>query len=402
MLKIASSEANTKLSFEDTSIAFQSKTDFQLKKSLYLFALMNKNWIVKIGTFWVKLFLWLHFPIKKIIKFTIFGQFCGGESLKECNKTIDDLAKNNIGTILDYSVEGEGSEKSFNHTMEEILLTIQKAKENTNIPFSVFKVSGIGNVEILEAIQKAEILTEQEKAEFKTIEERFNKITDFAAEQKVRLFIDAEESWIQDTIDQLANKAMEKHNITETYIYNTYQLYRNDILANLKKITNEAKSKHFKVGAKLVRGAYMEKERERAHEENYAEPIHLTKEEVDNDYNLAIDFCLENRDSIAICLGTHNEYSCKYLVEGMEKMKITHNDSRFYFAQLLGMSDNISFNLAKAGYNVAKYVPYGPVDAVMPYLFRRAEENTSMAGQSSREYKLLQAENQRRLQLKLN
>jgi proline dehydrogenase len=402
MLKIASSEANTKLSFEDTSIAFQSKTDFQLKKSLYLFALMNKNWIVKIGTFWVKLFLWLHFPIKKIIKFTIFGQFCGGESLKECNKTIDDLAKNNIGTILDYSVEGEGSEKSFNHTMEEILLTIQKAKENTNIPFSVFKVSGIGNVEILEAIQKAEILTEQEKAEFKTIEERFNKITDFAAEQKVRLFIDAEESWIQDTIDQLANKAMEKHNITETYIYNTYQLYRNDILANLKKITNEAKSKHFKVGAKLVRGAYMEKERERAHEENYAEPIHLTKEEVDNDYNLAIDFCLENRDSIAICLGTHNEYSCKYLVESMEKMKITHNDSRFYFAQLLGMSDNISFNLAKAGYNVAKYVPYGPVDAVMPYLFRRAEENTSMAGQSSREYKLLQAENQRRLQLKLN
>jgi proline dehydrogenase len=402
MLKIASSEANTKLSFEDTSIAFQSKTDFQLKKSLYLFALMNKNWIVKIGTFWVKLFLWLHFPIKKIIKFTIFGQFCGGESLKECNKTIDDLAKNNIGTILDYSVEGEGSEKSFNHTMEEILLTIQKAKENTNIPFSVFKVSGIGNVEILEAIQKAEILTEQEKAEFKTIEERFNKITDFAAEQKVRLFIDAEESWIQDTIDQLANKAMEKHNITETYIYNTYQLYRNDILANLKKITEEAKSKHFKVGAKLVRGAYMEKERERAHEENYAEPIHLTKEEVDNDYNLAIDFCLENRDSIAICLGTHNEYSCKYLVEGMEKMKIKHNDSRFYFAQLLGMSDNISFNLAKAGYNVAKYVPYGPVDAVMPYLFRRAEENTSMAGQSSREYKLLQAENQRRLQLKLN
>jgi proline dehydrogenase len=400
MLKATNNQANTKLSFEDTSIAFQSKSDFELKKSLYLFAIMNKNWIVKIGTFWVKLFLWLHFPIKKIIKLTVFGQFCGGETLIECNKTITDLSKNNIGTILDYSVEGEGSEKSFEITMEEILLTITKAKDNSDIPFSVFKVSGIGDSEVLASVQKGALLDESETVAFENIKKRFNKIADFAAEQKVRLFVDGEESWIQNTIDQLANAAMEKHNKTEVYIFNTYQLYRNDILQNLKSITAEAKEKSFKVGAKLVRGAYMEKERERAHEENYAEPIHLTKEAVDIDYNLAIDFCLANRDHIAICVGTHNEFSCKYLVEGMQKLNIPASDMRFYFAQLLGMSDNISYNLAQAGYNVAKYVPYGPVDAVMPYLFRRAEENTSMAGQSSREYKLLQAEYQRRLELK--
>jgi proline dehydrogenase len=402
MLKIASTEAKTKLSFEDTSIAFKSKTDFQLKKSLYLFAIMNKNWIVKIGTFWVKLFLWLHFPIKKLIKITVFDQFCGGETLIECNKTIEGLSKNNIGTILDYSVEGEGSEQSFDNTMEEVLLTIKKAKGNSSIPFSVFKVSGIGDSDILQSKQKEDFLNPADQELFEKIKSRFFKITDCAAENKVRLFIDAEESWIQDTIDELTYTAMEKHNKQEAIIFNTYQLYRNDMLQKLKDITVIAKERNFKVGAKLVRGAYMEKERERSHEENYAEPIHLSKELVDIDYNLAIDFCLENKEILSICLGTHNEYSCQHLVEGMQKLKIANNDSRFYFAQLLGMSDNISFNLAKAGYNVAKYVPYGPVASVMPYLFRRAEENTSMAGQSSREYKLLQAENHRRLQLKLN
>lgn len=400
MLNIASSEAKTKLSFEDTSIAFQSKSNFQLKKSLYLFALMNKNWIVKIGTFWVKLLLWLHFPVKKIIKLTIFGQFCGGESIKECDSTINSLSSANIGTILDYSVEGEDSEKSFDHTYSEIILTITKAANNKNIPFSVFKVSGIGNIDLMEKIQKNEILDQESLEAFNRIKIRFNKITDFAASNHVKLFIDAEESWIQDIIDQLANAAMEKHNKTETIIYNTYQLYRKDIFQNLKDITEKAKNNGFKVGAKLVRGAYMERERERSHEENYCEPIHANKEDVDFDYNAAIDFCLENKDYIAICLGTHNEFSCKHLVEGMDKLNIPKDDKRFYFAQLLGMSDNISFNLAKSGYNVAKYVPYGPVNAVMPYLFRRAEENTSMAGQSSREYKLLRTEYNRRLAVK--
>lgn len=396
MLKIAKNEANTKLSFDDTSIAFQSKTDFQLKKSLYLFALMNKNWIVKIGTFWVKLFLWLHFPIKKIIKFTIFGQFCGGETINDCEKTIDNLAKNNIGTILDYSVEGEDSEASFIKIVAEIKNTIDKASLNKNIPFTVFKVSGIGDVDLLESAQKEELST-VDLGNFEKIKERFREITDYAATRKVKIFIDAEESWFQDIIDEMTIEAMIKHNKNQLIIYNTYQLYRKDMLGNLKKITERAKNEGFTVGAKLVRGAYMEKERERSHEENYCEPIHVSKEDVDKDYNDAIDFCLENNENMAICLGTHNEISCQHLVNGMAKYNIKKNDPKFYFAQLLGMSDNISFNLSKAGYNVAKYVPYGPVNSVMPYLFRRAEENTSMAGQSSREYNLLETEYRRRL-----
>jgi proline dehydrogenase len=399
MSNISSIKANTKLSFEDTSIAFQSKSDFQLKKSLYLFALMNKNWIVKIGTFLVKLALWLHFPVKNLIKWSIFGQFCGGETLSDCNKTINSLSKNNLGTILDYSVEGEDNEYSFEKTYQEIILTIDKAKSTENIPFSVFKVSGIASTDLLEKIQNKELLNEEEKSAFEQVKTRFEKIAEYAFNQNVNLFIDAEESWIQDVIDNLANEMMEKYNKKRAIIYNTYQLYRKDILNNLKTITEKATNEHFYIGAKLVRGAYMEKEREKAHEENYCEPIHDDKVGTDIDYNLAIDFCLENRETIAICLGTHNEYSCQYLVENMAKLGIKPNDKRYYFAQLLGMSDNISFNLSKAGYNVAKYVPYGPVAAVMPYLFRRAEENTSMAGQSSREYNMLLKENNRRAKL---
>ncbi len=401
MSKLSQLLPKTKLSFEDTSIAFESKSDFQLKKSLYLFALMNKNWIVKIGTFWVKLALWLHLPVKKLIKLTIFGQFCGGETLKECNKTIQDLAKNNIGTILDYSVEGEGSEESFHETFQEILKTIDKAKGNLAIPFAVFKVSGIADVEILEKLQKEETLSNGETAAFIKAKERFYAICQHASNSDVRLFIDAEESWIQDVIDKLVNEMMEKYNTEKAIIYNTYQLYRKDILQNLKEITEQGNANHFHIGAKLVRGAYMEKERIKAHEENYSEPIHLSKENTDADYNKAIDFCLENRDHVSICLGSHNEFSCNYLSEKMQELHIEPTDKRFYFAQLLGMSDNISFNLAHAGYNVAKYVPYGPVASVMPYLFRRAEENTSMAGQSSREYNMLKKEHARRLNNKI-
>ena len=396
MSNISHSKAKTKLSFEDTTIAFKSKSDFELKKSLYLFSLMNKNWIVKIGTFWVKLFLWLHFPVKNIIKHTIFGQFCGGETLSECDKIINELSKNNIGTILDYSVEGEDSEKSFEDTFQKVISTIEKAKGNPKIPFAVFKVSGIADVAILEKLQNEELLSPNEEEAFTKAKNRFYKIAEYASNNNVKIFVDAEESWIQNVIDNLTNEMMEKFNKTEAVIYNTYQLYRNDMLQNLMKIVAIATEKQFFVGAKLVRGAYMEKERARSHEENYSEPIHIDKESTDKDYNLAIDFCIENREKMAICLGTHNEYSCQHLVESMAKNNINPADKRFYFAQLLGMSDNISFNLSMAGYNVAKYVPFGPVDSVMPYLFRRAEENTSMAGQSSREYNMLQKEYLRR------
>ena len=388
-----------KVSFEDTSIAFSSKSNLQLKKVYLIFASMNQNWLVKLGTFFIKLFLFLHFPIKKLIKITVFEQFCGGENLQECNKTIENLDKAHIGTILDYSVEGEDDEKSFDKTAKEILLTIEKANQNLAIPFAVFKVTGIGSAELLEKVQNQEELYEEEKDAFQHLRRRIDMLCGRAAILNVRIFVDGEESWIQDTIDNLTYEMMEKYNHEKCVVYNTFQMYRKDMFHNLSVATEQARQNHYHLGVKLVRGAYMERERQKAHEDNYCEPVHETKEGTDRDFNVAMEFTVENRGVISVCVGTHNEYSCKYLVELMNKHRIEPTDKHFYFAQLLGMSDNISFNLSKAGYNVAKYVPYGPVDAVMPYLFRRAEENTSVAGQASREFGLIKREIVRRKRL---
>ncbi len=389
-----------KISFEDTSIAFSSKSDTQLKKMYLIFASMNQNWLVKLGTFFIKLFIFLHFPIKKLIKATVFEQFCGGETLQECNKAIENLDKAHIGTILDYSVEGEDNEKSFDLTRDEILLTIEKAHQNAAIPFAVFKVTGIGSTELLEKVQNAAPLSTEESQAFERVRTRMQALCQKAADLQVRIFVDAEESWIQDTIDDLTYEMMEQFNTQDCIVYNTYQMYRKDMLENLKHATEMARYKGHCLGAKLVRGAYMEKERQRAHEGNYCEPVHETKENTDKDFNLALVFAIENKDILSVCVGTHNEYSCQYLTELMRQHKVAPTDKHFYFAQLLGMSDNISYNLANAGYNVAKYVPYGPVEAVMPYLFRRASENTSVAGQASREFTLIKNEMYRRKKAK--
>ncbi|MCU0341367.1 MAG: proline dehydrogenase family protein, partial [Spirosomaceae bacterium] len=344
-----------------------------------------------------KLSLLLRLPVKGIIKNTLFGQFCGGEDIQECSKTIHHLAKSRIGTILDYSVEGEDDEKSFERTVKEILLTIEKASQDQDaIPFSVFKVTGIGSAELMEKIQTGADLDSPEQEAYQRIAARVDTLCQRAHDLNVKIFIDAEESWIQDVIDELAYKAMQKYNTTHPVVYNTFQLYRRDMLENLKKATHEAKVEGYLLGAKLVRGAYFEKERQRAYENEYQDPIHATKEDTDHDFNKAIEFALEHRDVLSICLGTHNEYSCHYCADLMDQKHIPHNDPHIWFAQLLGMSDNISYNLSNAGYNVAKYVPYGPVEAVMPYLIRRAEENKSIAGQSSREYLLIKNEVQRR------
>ena len=388
-----------KVSFEDTSIAFSSKSNLQLKKIYLIFASMNQNWLVKLGTFFIKLFLFLHFPIKKLIKMTVFEQFCGGENLQECNKTIENLDKAHIGTILDYSVEGEDDEKSFDKTAKEILLTIEKANQNQAIPFAVFKVTGIGSAELLEKVQNQGELYDEEKEAFELVRKRIDMLCGRAAVLNVRVFIDGEESWIQDTIDELTYEMMEKYNHEKCVVYNTFQMYRKDMFHNLKNATFEARKQNYYLGVKLVRGAYMERERQKAHEDNYCEPVHETKEGTDADFNAAMEYTVENREVISVCVGTHNEYSCKRLVELMTQHHVQPTDTHFYFAQLLGMSDNISFNLSKAGYNVAKYVPYGPVDAVMPYLFRRAEENTSVAGQVSREFGLVKREIVRRKRL---
>lgn len=384
------------LSFEDTSIAFSSQSDFKLRKTYWLFALMNKGWLVNLGTFFIKIALRLRLPIKFLIKNTIFEQFCGGESIQDSEKTIRHLHDVHVGTILDYSIEGEETEKSFDETTLEILRTIERASESSDIPFSVFKVTGVASTELLEAIQIGDSLNKEQKAEFDRVMKRVDTLCRRAYERNVRIFIDAEESWIQDTIDTLAYEMMNRYNHERPIVYNTYQMYRWESLAHLRRDTAEAQAKGYYLGVKLVRGAYLEKERLRAHEEEYQDPIQATKEDTDIAFNEAIEFCLQNRDTISICLGTHNEESCLYCVELMKQLGIAPGDLHIYFAQLLGMSDNISYNLANAGYNVAKYVPYGPVEAVMPYLFRRADENKSIAGQSSREFTLVSNELKRR------
>ncbi|RRB12843.1 proline dehydrogenase [Larkinella knui] len=384
------------VSFEDTSIAFSSQSNRKLLKTYWLFALMNRGWLVNLGTFFIKLAFKLQLPVKKLIKSTIFEQFCGGETIRDCEKTIQKLHEGHVGTILDYSVEGEDNETSFDETVLEILRTIERASESNAIPFSVFKVTGIGSTYLLEKVQAGEDLTDDEMKAYERIRQRIDALCKRASERHVRIFIDAEESWIQDAIDKLAYEMMDRYNHEQCIVYNTYQLYRSDSLDNLKKSTETARSKGYFLGAKLVRGAYIEKERIQAHEGEYLDPIHHTKEETDRDFNQAIEFCLDNRDMVSICLGTHNEYSCHFCINRMQELGIAPDDMHIWFAQLLGMSDNISYNLAYAGYNVAKYVPYGPVEAVMPYLFRRAEENKSIAGQSSREYLLVKNELQRR------
>ncbi|GAB3265320.1 proline dehydrogenase family protein [Larkinella harenae] len=384
------------ISFEDTSIAFSSQSNGKLRKTYWLFALMNQGWLVNLGTFFIKLAFKLQLPVKKLIKRTIFEQFCGGETIRDCEKTIQKLHTGRIGTILDYSVEGEDSEVSFDETVLEILRTIERASESNAIPFSVFKVTGVASTELLEKVQTGDRLTQEEQEAFERVRQRIDTLCRRASERHIRIFIDAEESWIQDTIDRLAYEMMDRYNHQECIVYNTYQLYRSDILENLKKCTETARAKGYFLGAKLVRGAYIEKERIRAHEGEYLDPIHTTKAETDRDFNEAVEFSLVNRDTVSICLGTHNEYSCQYCLNRMQELRIAPNDTHIWFAQLLGMSDNISYNLAHAGYNVAKYVPYGPVEAVMPYLFRRAAENKSIAGQSSREYLLVKKELLRR------
>ncbi len=389
-------EPRPQLSFEDTSVAFSYKSNAELKKANLIFSLVNHPSISKLATSSVKFAFAVGLPVKGIIKKTAFDHFCGGETIEETEETIQNLAKYGVGTILDYSVEGEETEAGFDKTATETILTIEKAHRSKHIPFTVFKVTGLAQFSLLEKIQAKEKLSVVEEAAFEKVKDRVNSICAKAAEYKIPVLVDAEETWIQDPIDNLAYAMMERYNRTEAIVFNTFQLYRTASLQNLKNAYAAADRGNYYVGAKVVRGAYMEKERARAEKLGYPIPIQPTKEASDEAFNAAIEFCVEKRDRISVMCGSHNELSNLMLAQLMDKHNISHQDKRFWFAQLYGMSDNISFNLAKAGYNVAKYVPYGPVKSVMPYLFRRANENTSVAGQSSRELVLIRKELKRR------
>ncbi|MFK8046455.1 MAG: proline dehydrogenase family protein [Crocinitomicaceae bacterium] len=385
------------VSFENTEIAFAGKSDSDLNWSFRLFNLMGKPWLVRMGKVLTNVAFKLSLPVKGLIKKTIFKQFCGGESIGNCSAKIQQLNEFNIGTILDYSVEGKESLADLERTKNEIIETIRKGNGNSAIPFAVFKVTGISRFSLLEKVNKGvEYLSENEKVEYRDVLSRIDAICNTAHDLKTPVFIDAEDSWIQDAIDNIADSMMAKYNKKSVVVYNTLQMYRHDRLAFLKSSHIKANVGGYLLGVKLVRGAYMEKERERAIEKGYPSPIQPNKESTDRDYNLALDYMVSNIDSIAICAGTHNEKSSALLAKLLEEHKIKKNHPHIYFAQLLGMSDHISFNMAHKGYNVAKYVPYGPIKEVMPYLIRRAEENTSVAGQMGRELSLIVKEKKRR------
>jgi proline dehydrogenase len=388
------------VSFDNTENAFSAKKNEDLNRSYWLFNMVSRPWMVNIGKVLTEWSLAINLPIKGAVKATIFKQFCGGETIEECSKTITELGNFNIGTILDYSVEGKESDDDFNATTRETIATIARAKGEKNIPFSVFKVTGLARFALLEKVTAKQTLTNEEEIELAKVNQRVKSICEAAHHAGVPVFIDAEESWIQEAIDNMANEMMAKFNTQKPIVYNTFQLYRKDRLAYLKHSFELAQQKNYFLGAKLVRGAYMEKERERAIAKEYPSPIQDSKADTDRDYDAALTFCLLNAKQIAICAGTHNEKSSMLLTELMEQNKVNHSDSHIYFSQLLGMSDHISYNLSKAGYNVAKYVPYGPIKEVLPYLIRRAQENTSVKGQTGRELSLIIKERKRRSEKK--
>lgn len=390
------SSTEASINLNDTRIAFANKSDGDLWKANWLFRIIGTPWLSRTGQAFTKVALALRLPIKGLIKATIFKQFCGGENIAECLLTAEHLAKSGVGTILDHSVEGQDEEHELDNTVREVLRTIATAKQRTDIPFCVFKPTGISRTDLLEDVSAGKKLSAEEQAEWERVEHRMDSLCHAAAKTDVPLLVDAEESWIQPAVDALVERMMQRYNTERALIFNTAQLYRHDRLAFLKASHARAVEGGYFLGIKLVRGAYMEKERDRAAEKGYPSPIHANKEAVDRDYDAAITFCVEHLDRIAVMAGTHNEQSSLLLARRMDELGIAHDDPRICFAQLLGMSDHISFNLAHARYRVAKYVPYGPVRKVLPYLIRRAAENTSVAGQTGRELRLIIAERTRR------
>ncbi len=384
------------LSFEDTSVAFSGKSNKELKGEYRLFKLMNNASLVSFGGKAAHWALNNRLPVTWLIKKTIYEQFCGGETIDETKHVAERLAKFNVDAILDYGVEGKESEIEFERTKNELIKTIRYASTQKNIPFISCKVTGLAKFSLLQQLNKRIDLDISDNIEKEQLFTRVRAICGEASKANVGLFIDAEESWIQDGIDDLVFIMMREFNHHKAVVFNTVQLYRHDRLEFCKLSLNDAIRNNYFLGLKLVRGAYMEKERKRAKEMNYQSPIQPDKNATDRDYDLAIDLCLQNYHRVAFCAATHNEKSCMHLAQQIDKKDITRRHHHISFSQLYGMSDHITYNLAKAGYNVSKYLPYGPVKDVIPYLIRRAQENTSVSGQMGRELNLISKEIKRR------
>ena len=391
------------ISFNNTQNAFAYKTDKDLKKARFLFKTMTYDWIVNLGIKLTPFLLKNNFPfVKTIIRKTIFKQFVGGETLHQSIPIAEKLKEYNVQIILDYGVEGKEGEENFNKATEEFIKVVRFAATQSNIPFISIKVTGLARFELLESLNEAPRLRsgihdhELEEAEWERVRERMVKICEIAAELGVGVLIDAEETWIQDPVDKLTMELMEKFNNEKAVVFNTFQLYRYDRFNFLKLSHKIAVERNFILGAKLVRGAYMEKERERALQHNYQSPIHMNKEKCDKDFNDSSQYCIDNLGSISVIIASHNDYSNLYAAELLEKKELPLNHPNVHFSQLYGMSDNITFNLASVGCNVSKYLPFGPIDDVIPYLMRRAEENSSISGQTGKELSFIEKEMKRR------
>ena len=384
------------IDFTNTEVAFKMKTKNDLRQSKLLFATLSSPQVVQTLKGLTLASLFLKLPIKGIVKATVFRQFCGGESVEECQPQIDRLAEGNVQAILDYSVEGKAEEADFDRTLETTLDTIRFAQNNPGVPFGVFKPTGVGAIEWYEKVSLKQELSAEESESWARVLARWEKIFMLASEMKIPVMIDAEESWIQPVVDELAFGFMAKYNTQTPIVYNTAQLYRHDRLEQLKMALARAKEEGFIYGVKIVRGAYMEKERKRAEAKGYTDPIQPNKAATDRDYNAALELILSNLEHMAVVVGTHNEDSVALAATLMTKHGIAFDSRKVYVAQLFGMSDHISFNAANSGLNVAKYLPFGPVKDVLPYLFRRAEENTSVEGQTGRELGLITKELDRR------
>jgi len=382
--------------FNNTELAFSNKSDVELNKAYFLFSILDYSFLTKLGNFFLMLVLKLHLPLKKVIKKTIFNHFCGGETLDECKKTFQTLSKFNIFAMPEYSVEGESTIKGFENYKNdsiEIINYLGKLK----LPFIAIKCSGLVSLETLEKVSNGEMT--YSNLEYKNFYNRVNELCECAMNNNVKILIDAEESWIQKAIDDTAFNLMKKYNIKTVNIFLTYQCYKIHTLKNIEENYKISLSNNYKLGVKLVRGAYMEKERSRAKEFNYLSPIHVFKKETDSEFDNSVEYCINKIDHISLWIGSHNEISCIKLMELLNSKKLSKNDERVWFSQLYGMSDNISFTLASLGYNVIKLIPFGPLEKTIPYLIRRANENSSVKGQSNRQYTLIKNEINRRKDL---
>jgi len=389
--------SNQNIDFKNTEIAFSYKSDNELKHLRALFSLMNNNSLVKMGSAITPTLLKINFPlVKTAVKKTIFKQFVGGENLLDTQKSLDLLYKYNTLTILDYGAESKTTEEDLDGVMNETMKAIEFAASNSSVPVVSTKITGLADNALLEKMQTDKKLTEGEERQKNKLLERIDNICKRAYDLKVGVMVDAEESWMQITIDNIVEDMMEAYNKSSVIVYNTFQLYRHDKLEYLKSSFENAQSKSYKLGAKLVRGAYMDKENDFAQNQGVISCINKSKPDTDNDYNDAIKFCVENHQEIASVCASHNAKSNLYQAQLIDELGIDKKHPHLNFCQLLGMSDNITFNLAKAGYNVAKYVPYGPLKEVVPYLIRRAKENSSVTGDMSRELQLIRSEIKRR------